>query len=80
MLEIEDTIGFAVRDPAGRTIGIVEGPLYGSAPDLPDALAIRSGRLFGHHFIVPAGAIERIDPVGSMVDLQLDREQLVRFL
>ena len=54
--------------------------MYGSAPDLPDALAIRSGRLFGHHFIVPAGAIERIDPVGSMVDLQLDRERLVRFL
>ena len=58
----------------------MEAPLYGSAPDVPDALAIQSGRLVRHHFIVPAEAIAEIDSVGSMVDLRLDRARLVRFL
>jgi uncharacterized protein YrrD len=80
MLEIRDTIGFAVRDPAGRSIGVVEATLYGSAPDVPDALAIRSGRLVHHHFIVPAEAIAEIDSGGNRVDLRLDRARLVRFL
>ena len=59
----------------------MEAPLYGSAPDAPDALAIQSGRLVRHHFIVPAEAIaaHRLT-VGSMVDLRLDRARLVRFL
>lgn len=79
MLEIEDTIGFAVRDSAGRTLGVVEAPMYGSVPDAPDALAIRSSGFIRHRFFVPVDAIATIDSVGSMLDLHLERGRLVRF-
>jgi hypothetical protein len=79
MLELMDTIGFGVRDPLGQTVGRVEVPLYGSGPEVPDALAIRSGRLVRRHFIVPANAIAGIDTDAGMIDLHLDRDRLRRF-
>ena len=37
--------GFLVADREGRVVGRVECPMYGTAPDVPDALAVRSGFL-----------------------------------
>ena len=79
-MEIEDTVGFAVRDPDGRIIGLVEAPLYGTGPDHPDALAMRSGRLVHHHFVGPADAIADVDTEDHLIDLRLNRKRLLRFL
>lgn len=75
-----DTKGFAVADAHGERVGLVEAPLYGSGPDIPDALAVRSGRLLHRHYIVPAKAIRLIDRDGHVIELRLDRERLQRFL
>ena len=80
MTEIAETVGFAVRDPDGRVIGLVEAPLYGTGPDRPDALAMRSGRLRHHHFVIPADAIGRVDTEDHLINLVLHQERLLRFL
>ena len=41
------TIGYLVADVTGRIVGRVECPMYGTAPDVPDALSVRSGFLSG---------------------------------
>ena len=33
------TIGFLVADAKGKIVGTVEAPMYGSAPDVPDAIS-----------------------------------------
>lgn len=75
-----DTIGFTVADATGEPVGLVEAPLYGTAPDVPDALAVRGGRLRRRHYIVPAAAIRLIDRDDHAIALRLDRERLQRFL
>ena len=69
-----------MADSRGQSVGHVECPLYGTAPDRPDALAVRSRGLLGRHFIVPAAAIETIDDLEQLIGLRLEREQLQRFL
>jgi hypothetical protein len=54
--------------------------MYGTAPDVPDALAVRSGVVIRHHFVVPAGAIEEIDGQSRVIGLGLKRKELQRFL
>ena len=50
--------GFLVADREGRVVGRVECPMYGTAPDGPDALAVRSGFLARRkRRVVPADAI-----------------------
>ena len=75
-----DTKGFAVADAHGERVGLVEAPMYGSGPDVPDALAVRSGRLLRRRYIVPAKAIRFIDRDGHVIELRLDRGRLQRFL
>jgi len=79
-MPVRETRGFLVADSMGKRVGLVECPLYGTAPDVPDALAVRSGGLLGRHFIVPATAIETIDDLEQLIDLRLPRESLRRFL
>ena len=47
--------GFLVADREGRIVGRVECPMYGTAPDIPDALAVRSGFLARRKRRVAAG-------------------------
>ena len=75
-----DTTGFAVADSSGRTVGRVEAPLFGREPDVPDALAVRSGHLLHRHYIVPREAIRVIDPDAHVIALRLERKRLKRFL
>jgi uncharacterized protein YrrD len=75
-----DTRGFAVTDAGGHAVGRVEAPLFGTGPDVPDALAVRSGHLLHRHYIVPREAISLIDRDGRVIELRLDRRRLQRFL
>jgi hypothetical protein len=78
--ELLDTAGYIVADAEGRVVGRVEGPMYGTQPDVPDALAVRSGFLSRRRRLVPAEAIEDIDGANGVVGLRVDREAIRFFL
>jgi len=80
MNSIQDTEGFLVADARGRPVGHVAGTMHGTSPDEPDALAVRSGLVFRHHFLVPAEAIDAVDKTSAVIGLRLERRQLQRFL
>ena len=77
---IDNTSGFLVSDVCGRILGHVECPMFGTSPDEPDALAVRTDGLIHHRFVVPAIAIDAIDPRTKVIGLGLERRQLLRFL
>jgi hypothetical protein len=73
--------GFLVADREGRVVGRVECPMYGTAPDVPDALAVRSGFLARRRRrLVPADAIEDVDDATGVIGLRVGRESLKSFL
>ena len=79
-LDLRDTAGFLVADARGRLVGRVECPMYGTAPDRPDALAVVSGFLTRRRRLVPAEAIEQIDDSSGVIGLRIERDSLRRFL
>jgi hypothetical protein len=79
--ELLRTTGFLVADSKGRILGTVEGPMYGTTPDVPDAIAVRSGRRFSRRRrLVPADAISEIDGRSGAIGLSVDREAILCFL
>jgi hypothetical protein len=72
--------GFLVADHEGRVVGRVECPMYGTAPDVPDALAVRSGFLARRRRVVPAEAIQEIDDQSGVIGLRVGRDTLKSFL
>ena len=73
--------GFLVADREGRVVGRVECPMYGTAPDVPDALAVRSSFLARRkRRVVPADAIEDIDDASGVIGLRVGRDALKSFL
>jgi len=76
---LASTNGFLVADRRGRLIGRVESPMYGTKPDTPDALAVRTG-IFRHRRIVPADAIEEIDSASGVIELSVERDAIRAFL
>jgi hypothetical protein len=78
--ELLRTIGYLVADAKGRIIGTVEGPMYGSKPDVPDALSVRSGFLSRRRKLVPADAISEIDSRTGVIGLSVDRDAVLSFL
>ena len=72
--ELLRTIGFLVADAKGKIVGTVEGPMYGSAPDVPDAISVRSGFLSRRRSLVPADAISEIDSRTGVIGLSVDRD------
>jgi membrane protein YdbS with pleckstrin-like domain len=54
--------------------------MYGKTPDVPDALAVRSGFLTRRRRLVPADAIEEIDGSSGVVGLNVARETIRPFL
>jgi hypothetical protein len=72
--------GFLVSDREGRVVGRVECPMYGTAPDVPDALAVRFGFLARRRKVVPADAIEDIDGTTGTIGLRVERDSLKSFL
>lgn len=79
-VSIDETAGFMVADVRGRLVGRVECLMFGSAPNKPDALAIRSGMLGRRRFIVPTASIDAIDAGSRVIGLGLERDKLQRFL
>lgn len=78
--DLQRTIGYLVSDVRGKVVGRVECLMYGSAPDIPDALSVRSGFLSRRRRLVPADAIEQIDGASGVVGLSVDRETIRFFL
>ena len=72
--------GYLVADARGKVVGRVEAPMYGTAPDVPDALAVRSGFLSRRRRLVPADTIEQIDGASGVIELSVEREHIKRFL
>ena len=78
--DLQETEGFLVADAKGRVVGRVECAMYGTAPDVPDALAVRSGFLARRRELVPAESIEQIDGATRVIGLRVERESIRRFL
>jgi hypothetical protein len=78
--DLRATIGYLVADVRGRVVGRVECPMYGTAPDVPDAISVRSGFLSRRRRLVPATAIQEIDGSSGVVGLNVAREAIRAFL
>ena len=78
--DLRDTRGYLVADANGRLVGRVECPMYGTAPDEPDALAVRTGLFARGRRLVPVDAIEQIDGEARVIGLRVEREGLLSFL
>jgi hypothetical protein len=75
-----DTSGFLVADAQGRLVGRVECPMFGTQPDVPDALAVRKGFFARRRRLVPADAIDQIDGTSGVIGLRVQRDALRSFL
>jgi hypothetical protein len=78
-IDLSLTHGFLVADRRGRLVGRVESLMYGTAPDEPDALAVRCG-IFSRRRIVPAAAIEEIEGASGVIELRVERDSIRTFL
>ena len=78
--DLSSTTGFVVADNVGRLVGRVECPMYGTSPETPDALSVRSGFLARRRRLVPADSIEQIDDGSKVIGLRVDRESIRTFL
>ena len=78
--DLTQTIGYLVADVKGKIVGRVECAMYGSARDVPDALAVRFGFLARHRRLVPAKAIHEVDRSSGVVGLNVERESIRAFL
>ena len=78
--DLRRTAGFLVADARGRVVGTVECAMYGTSPEMPDALSVRSGWLARRRRIVPADSIEQIDDGSRVIGLRVDRESIRTFL
>jgi hypothetical protein len=79
-LNLTATTGYLVADNRGRVVGKVECPMYGTLPDVPDALSVKSGFLSRHRRLVPADTIAEVDSTTRVVGLRVAREAIRRFL
>ncbi|MFL5918382.1 MAG: hypothetical protein ACJ74L_05930 [Gaiellaceae bacterium] len=79
-MNLTATTGFLVADNRGRVVGKVECPMYGTLPDIPDALSVKSGFLSRHRRLVPADTIAEVDTTSQVVGLRVAREAIRRFL
>ena len=77
-IDLRRTAGFLVADARGRVVGTVECPMYGTSPETPDALSVRSGWLARRRRIVPADSIEQIDDGSKVIGLRVERDSILR--
>ncbi|HUK45594.1 MAG TPA: hypothetical protein VLV28_09880 [Gaiellaceae bacterium] len=80
VMDLRHTTGYLVADAQGRIVGRVECPMYGTSPETPDALSVRSGFLARRRRLVPAESIEQIDGGAKVIGLRIDRESIRTFL
>jgi hypothetical protein len=77
-IKLAATSGFLVADRNGEPVGRVECPMYGTAPDEPDALAVKAG-LFKRNLVM-ADTIESVDSAAGVIDLSVERDSIPTFL
>jgi hypothetical protein len=80
LTDLRRTTGYVVIDRKGRMVGRVECPMYGTDPDVPDALSVKAGLFSSSRRMVPADTIEAIDGTSRVIGLSLERESLRNFL
>jgi len=78
-IDLRETIGYLVADARGRIVGRVECAMFGSSPEVPDALSVRSGFL-ARRRLVPAESIEQIDGRTRVIGLRVERDAIRSFL
>ena len=54
--------------------------MYGTRPNVPDALSVRAGRFSRRRRLVPANTIADIDVRKGVVALRVARDSIRRFL
>jgi hypothetical protein len=69
-----------VAGAKGRIVGRVECPMYGTSPETPDALSVRSGLFSRRRRLVPAESIELIDDGTRVIGLRVERDAIKTFL
>ena len=79
-VDLRSTTGFLVADAKGRIVGRVERPMYGTSPETPDALSVRSGLFARRRRLVPAESIEQIDNGTRVIGLRVERGSIKTFL
>src|SRR3954462_139959 len=79
-IDLRRTAGYIVADRQGRLVGKVECPMYGPAPDVPDALSVKSGLFSRRRRLVPADTIQHIDGASGGIGLRGDRPTIRSFL
>jgi hypothetical protein len=79
-IALVDTSGFLVADTRGRVVGRVECPMYGTQPDVPNALSVRKGFFARRRRLVPAETIDQIDGPSGVIGLRVERDSLRSFL
>jgi hypothetical protein len=79
-IDLRGTAGFLVADARGRVVGTVECPMYGTSPETPDALSVRSGWLARRRRLVPVESIEQVDGGAKVIGLRIEREAVRTFL
>jgi hypothetical protein len=79
-IDLRQTAGFLVADVKGRIVGRVECPMYGTSPETPDALSVRSGFFARHRRLVPAASIDQVDNGTKVIGLRVERETIKTFL
>ena len=79
-IDLRRTAGYIVADRQGRVVGKVECPMYGTAPDVPDALSVKSGLFSRRRRMVPADTIDQIDGSSGVIGLRVDRDAIRSFL
>jgi len=79
-IDLRRTAGFVVADARGRVVGTVECPMYGTSPETPDALSVRSGWLARRRRLVPVESIEQVDNGAKVIGLRVEREAVRTFL
>jgi hypothetical protein len=78
--DLRRTKGYLVADRHGHVLGTVECPMYGTAPDVPDALSVKRRRVSRHRLLVPAGVIAAVDGASGVIELAVDRHAIHAFL
>jgi hypothetical protein len=79
-IDLRRTAGFLVADAQGRLVGRVECPMYGTSPETPDALSVKSGWLGRRRRLVAVDSIEQVDDGAKVIGLRVDREAVRTFL
>lgn len=79
-IDLNRITGYLVADRTGHLVGKVECAMYGTAPDLPDAVSVKSRPFSRHRLIVPANVIAEVDCTSGVVGLSVDCSAIRRFL